>query len=164
MSDISDANTIKGIPIPNTKSEVDAFLDDIFERALDDPDNNTKSEKFKINRRELRNKIKGGQNYIARQNLSEKRKVENVAVENKESVLLKFNSNPNLNYYACKVNVVNTRSVENLSDNIKGGNDIRNGYKAKNKVISIIDPAKIALMQTVYTKLVSYSSDYFSSS
>ena len=75
-----------------------------------------------------------------------------------------FNSNPNLNYYACKVNVVNTRSVENLSDNIKGGNDTRNGYKAKNKVISIIDPAKIALMQTVYTKLVSYSSDYFSSS
>ena len=30
MSDMSDANTIKAIPIRNNKSEVDAFLDDIL--------------------------------------------------------------------------------------------------------------------------------------
>jgi hypothetical protein len=137
-------------------------LDDIFDRALDDTEN-SKSEKFKINRTELRNKIKGGQNFVKRQNLSEKKRtIENNRLENNESALLKFNSNPNLNYYACKVNVINTRSVENLSNNIKGGNEIRNGLNAKNKVISIIDPAKIALLQTVYTKLVTYFLKFFS--
>ncbi len=129
---------------------------------MDDTEN-SKSEKFKINRTELRNKIKGGQNFVKRQNLSEKKRtIENNRLENNESALLKFNSNPNLNYYACKVNVINTRSVENLSNNIKGGNEIRNGLNAKNKVISIIDPAKIALLQTVYTKLVTYFLKFFS--
>ncbi len=145
---------------------MDAFLDDIFEKALDDPEKN-KSEKFKINRRELRNKIKGGQNFIMQKNLSVKKNENNFENASygaiNERVRLKFSSNPNLNYYPCKVNIINAKSVENLSKNIKGGNELRNGgHIYKNKVISIIDPAKIALMQTVYTKLVNYLIEFVS--
>ena len=38
MSELSVANTIQQIPIPNNKSDVEAFLDDIFDRALDNSD------------------------------------------------------------------------------------------------------------------------------
>jgi hypothetical protein len=52
MSDLSDANTIKAIPIPNNKSEVDAFLDDIFERALDSNDSKRNNAKLQgLNKR-----------------------------------------------------------------------------------------------------------------
>ncbi len=49
-------NTIRSIPIPTNKSEVDAFLDDIFNRALD-------SSQVKSNRAtasKIKHKIKGG--------------------------------------------------------------------------------------------------------
>jgi len=60
---LSEANTIQAIPIPKNKSDVEAFLDDIFERALDTSDSlinpanaNNKSKTSKS----LQNRIKGG--------------------------------------------------------------------------------------------------------
>lgn len=51
ISEISEANTsIQGIPIPSNKSDVESFLDDIFDRAL------VSNKKQKI----LRKRIKGG--------------------------------------------------------------------------------------------------------
>lgn len=72
FSDISEANTIQAIPIPKNKSDVEAFLDDIFERALDTSDalinpttgqpqstTQTKSNN-KTPKQPLQNRIKGG--------------------------------------------------------------------------------------------------------
>ena len=52
----SRKNTIRSVPIPTSRSEVDAFLDDIFNKALDV----SEIEMFKSTAKKLKNKIKGG--------------------------------------------------------------------------------------------------------
>ena len=47
MSELSEANTIQKIPIPQRKSDVEAFLDDIFDRALDNNNNNNSTSAHK---------------------------------------------------------------------------------------------------------------------
>jgi hypothetical protein len=51
-----DKNTIRSIPIPKNKSDVDAFLDDIFSRALD----TSEIEAHKSAAKKLQKQIKGG--------------------------------------------------------------------------------------------------------
>lgn len=58
MSELSVANTIQQIPIPNNKSDVEAFLDDIFDRALD----NTDIKRHQAKAKGLQKRIKGGGN------------------------------------------------------------------------------------------------------
>jgi len=49
-------NTIRSVPIPKNKSDVDAFLDDIFNRALD----SSQVEGNRATARKIQDKIKGG--------------------------------------------------------------------------------------------------------
>jgi hypothetical protein len=56
MSDLSEANTIQAIPIPHNKSDVEAFLDDIFDRALD----NGEIQNHNVKMKGLPKRIKGG--------------------------------------------------------------------------------------------------------
>jgi hypothetical protein len=65
FSDLSEANTIQAIPIPKNKSDVEAFLDDIFDRALDTSDPLINPKKYHQNvktsgTRPLQKRIKGG--------------------------------------------------------------------------------------------------------
>ena len=57
---MSEANTIQAIPIPNNKSDVEAFLDDIFDRALDNGDLQRHNAKAKG----IQRRIKGGRAQI----------------------------------------------------------------------------------------------------
>jgi hypothetical protein len=63
---LSETNTIQKIPIPERRVDVEAFLDDIFDRALDN--NNSKTTNKKVNVKQQRHtqpfhsKIKGGRN------------------------------------------------------------------------------------------------------
>lgn len=58
---MSEANTIQAIPIPKNKSDVEAFLDDIFERALDTSESLINpANANKTPTRPLQSRIKGG--------------------------------------------------------------------------------------------------------
>ena len=76
MSELSETNTIQKIPIPHHRSDVEAFLDDIFDRALDNNNNNSKG-KGKLSNSSsntaaaashLQKRIKGGYNFSSHSN------------------------------------------------------------------------------------------------
>lgn len=72
LSDISIANTIQAIPIPHNKSDVDAFLDDIFDRALENDDLQKHNSRAKL----LHNRIKGGGNKSIQQSVAQEEELE----------------------------------------------------------------------------------------
>ncbi len=59
FSDIS-SNTIQAIPIPRYKNEVEAFLDDIFDRALDNGNNSSAPKQLFADKTPIHKFIKGG--------------------------------------------------------------------------------------------------------